>query len=253
MSLDTELDTLIARARRAEAPPPHARAEVRRQLAEQLRRGFRDPDFERAVLPAPLRGWPRAASWGLPAGVLVGAAVWLALRLGPQTAEPLLGGSEPGTVLEPAGAPPAVTAPVLAEPEHPDVSAVQRESAVEHAPARAAPARTQRTAPAAPRPAPRAPAAGPDLLAESQALARVQQALRDGQHEQALRLLGEQEREFSRGVLHEERAAARALALCGGGERAAGERAAAAFAARYPGSVLRARVQSGCASRGQAR
>lgn len=265
MSLDTQLDLLIRQARGAEAPPPQARARVREQLAAQLQSGALDPALEQAVLPAaelpaaelpaPARRWSRAVTWGVPAGVAIGAALWLGLRLAPQTADPLVRAPEPRPVLAPGPVAPAAALPAVTGEATPavvggaarvSVASVERDAAV----AAQTPVRREaRARPStAPRPAP-ATATGPDLLAESQALARVQQALRSGQHSQALRLLGEQEHEFTRGALHEERAAARALALCGAGQRAAGERAAAAFVARYPESVLRARVQSGCASR----
>lgn len=255
MSLDTELDVLIRQARSAEAPPAVAREQVRQALAQRLRSGGSDPALEEAVLPAPPRGLPRAVTWGVP-GVAIGAAALIALQLAPQTADPLVRAPQPPAAVT---APASPAAPALATPE-PAAQLAPPQLAPAAAPAHPPPAEHRASPSTRParvqlRPAgpPRAPAVppapAPDLLAESRALARVQQALRDGQSAQALRLLAEQEQEFARGALQEERAAARAMALCGSGQHTAGHGAAAAFATRYPESVLRARVQSSCASR----
>jgi hypothetical protein len=76
----------------------------------------------------------------------------------------------------------------------------------------------------------------------------VQRALRDGEGQAALRLLDEQDRTFARGVLGEERAAARVLGSCSAGKTLEAARARAAFEARYPASALLARVSSACSA-----
>jgi outer membrane protein assembly factor BamD (BamD/ComL family) len=75
----------------------------------------------------------------------------------------------------------------------------------------------------------------------------VQRALRDGRAEEALRLLAEQDKTFARGALHEERAAARVLALCSAGRTAEGRAARDRFLATYPRSPAADRVRSSCA------
>jgi hypothetical protein len=234
VALDEQLDGLIQRARGAEAPTARERADVRLRLQQQLATGARDLTFEEAVLPRAASRWPRALAWGAPLvgiGVLALIVLQLEPQLAPQPVDPLVRAPQAPTLN--AAPPPPAAAPTV-EPTAAATSALP------------AAATSNARAPAVP--APRAPALrAPDLLAESQALARVQRALRDGQPQQALTLLAQQEREFSRGALHEERAAARALALCSAGRGAEGQRAAAAFAVRYPQSVLGARVQSRCA------
>ncbi len=244
MSQDSELVELIERARAAEAPGPLVREQVRRRLQRQLQSGASDPSFEQAVLPPAPRALPGVVRWGVPAAVALGTLALIAPRLAPHTADPL--SQAPTPVLAPAPAtPPSEPAPPAATAEAPATSSApgETEATASHVTQPHSPAAARRAAP--PRPLP-----PPDLLAESRALQRVQQALRDGQPQQALSLLGTQERQFARGALHEERAAARAIALCSAGQHAAGQRAAASFTRRYPHSVLSARVQSSCASPG---
>jgi hypothetical protein len=94
------------------------------------------------------------------------------------------------------------------------------------------------------------PAAPPTeaLLAEARALREAQQVLRTGNSARALMLLAEQERQFPRGQLGEARAAARAMALCSDQSMAVRLRSAAAFEARWPGSILLSSVRGACGS-----
>jgi hypothetical protein len=62
----------------------------------------------------------------------------------------------------------------------------------------------------------------------------------------ALALLDEQDRTFVRGVLREERAAARVLALCAAQRTGEARQSAESFVRRYPASPLRARVLAAC-------
>lgn len=86
------------------------------------------------------------------------------------------------------------------------------------------------------------------LQVETDALRAAQQALRDGDSNRALRLLDEQDARFGAGLLREERAAARVLALSeeGRSEQACTE--AKAFERRWPRSALLVRVRSACRS-----
>jgi hypothetical protein len=84
------------------------------------------------------------------------------------------------------------------------------------------------------------------LRAETEALRLAQQALRDGSPQQALSLLDEQDLRFRDGLLQEERAAARALALCQAGRVGEARAQALRFERLWPRSALRARVHSAC-------
>jgi hypothetical protein len=84
------------------------------------------------------------------------------------------------------------------------------------------------------------------LLAETEALRAAQRALRNGDATRALELLHEQERTYAAGSLHEERAAARILALCQAGLAEAARASTERFVQRWPRSALRARVISAC-------
>jgi hypothetical protein len=119
-------------------------------------------------------------------------------------------------------------------------------NAAAQAPASAAVIGTPQRRGGAQAPVVKASADAANLAAESRALAAVQRALRDGEHAAALRLLDEQDRIFARGLLGEERAAARVIARCGAGRTLEAERARAAFEARYPRSPLLTRLESAC-------
>jgi hypothetical protein len=90
-------------------------------------------------------------------------------------------------------------------------------------------------------------AADPDqLLAETTGLRELQRALRSGDAHGALALLDREDQQHRAGVLQEERAAARVLALCQLGEVALAHAEAARFERRWPRSALLARVRSAC-------
>jgi len=89
------------------------------------------------------------------------------------------------------------------------------------------------------------PAVDP-LHAETQALRTAQRLLRDGSTQQALAQLAQQDVTYRAGALQEERAAARVLALCQGGQAAQAHSEAERFAQRWPRSALLARVLSAC-------
>jgi hypothetical protein len=93
-------------------------------------------------------------------------------------------------------------------------------------------------------PRPKPPSSASSLRAEARGLAEVQRALRDGQPNEALRLLEAQQRSFKAGVLDEEREAARVLALCEAGRVAEARKAADRFVVAHPNSPSAARVST---------
>lgn len=96
---------------------------------------------------------------------------------------------------------------------------------------------------------PAAPAATEDgLRNETEALRLAQQALRDRLPQRALQLLDEQEARFHGGVLAQERAAARVLALCQANQVDDARAEAVRFERLWPRSALLARVRSACAA-----
>jgi hypothetical protein len=177
-----------------------------------------------AVGTATFVGWFGA---GLAAGTVVGAAVTVAVVQPKTPVEALVSRPMP-SVSAPLRAPPLRSEPARA----PDV-----------APGPALPNST-------PEPVePRRPAstAAPSLELETRAFGDVQRALREGRPGDALRLLAEQEHAFARGALHEERAAARVLALCAAGRIAEARSARERFLASYPQSPAAERVRASCA------
>jgi len=98
-------------------------------------------------------------------------------------------------------------------------------------------------------PVPDAPrSATSSLAAEARRLEAAQTALNEGNATAALVELDYYERDHARGVLSEEAAATRVLALCAAGRVAEARRAAGQFVARFPGSPLLARVRGSCAT-----
>jgi hypothetical protein len=263
----TDLDALIREARSFEDPSPRDRAVVRRAVELRVAGGLvalsGDGGALAGVAPRRSRTARRAAQRSsvsagvLPAlvfSVLGGVSADLSVSERRDVEASVMSSSASSSAaaerapasMEPA---PPVTAP-------PAIAALEAESAPAppalHPSARVTPAR--RRAPEARASAAEGSAAAStgekqgNLAAESRALAAVQRALRDGEGELALRLLDAQDREFARGVLGEERAAARVLGSCSAGKTLEAARARAAFEARYPGSALLARVRSGCAA-----
>jgi hypothetical protein len=84
------------------------------------------------------------------------------------------------------------------------------------------------------------------LRAETEALRLAQQALREKLPQQALRLLDEQDVRFRDGVLQQERAAARVLALCQANRVAEARAQGLRFERLWPQSVLLGRVRGAC-------
>ena len=84
------------------------------------------------------------------------------------------------------------------------------------------------------------------LVEETQALAKVQEALSLSDPGLAWSLLQQQDRQFSSGQLGEERAAAKVMTLCAAGQGGLAEQARESFLMTYPNSPLTKRVKQGC-------
>jgi RNA polymerase sigma-70 factor (ECF subfamily) len=87
---------------------------------------------------------------------------------------------------------------------------------------------------------------GPDVAGEIALLNEAQRALASGQADRALQLLDRHARDFPRGSLAEERAAARIIALCALGRVTAARAETAAFVRKSPESPLVDRVRAAC-------
>jgi hypothetical protein len=90
---------------------------------------------------------------------------------------------------------------------------------------------------------------GPDVAGEVALLNEAQKALAGGHPDRALELLDRHARDFPRGSLTEERAAARIIALCALGRVTTARAEAAAFVRRAPASPLAERVQAACGTK----
>ena len=86
---------------------------------------------------------------------------------------------------------------------------------------------------------------------EMRLIGAAQQAMRKGDPERALQLLDEHASKHPSGVLVEERAGARAIALCKAGRIFEGRVAARRFLANSPRSPLAARVRAACLGKTQ--
>lgn len=145
----------------------------------------------------------------------------------------------------------------------PRTSAAPRSAPVEEAPAEhvsgpitappAEPATPRRSSPAPRKPAEPVDAAEPvetpsatSLAEETRLLDRARRALLKNWPKMALGLIREAEERFPNGVLRQERAVLRVMALCDAGRVADGREAIAAFRRAYPRSALRSRVESAC-------
>ncbi len=86
---------------------------------------------------------------------------------------------------------------------------------------------------------------GGGLAAELALLERARAAMSSGRHGEVLRLVKRYRAAHPRGSFGEEAAALRVLALCES-KRKGGDKAARAFAKRYPGSLTMPRVRAAC-------
>lgn len=89
-------------------------------------------------------------------------------------------------------------------------------------------------------------AAQDNLRDETQALRLAQRALREKTPQKAIELLDQQDRQFGKGLLQEERAAARILALCQAGRVEDARVHALRFERSWPRSALFGRIRFAC-------
>ncbi len=159
---------------------------------------------------------------------------------------------------------PAAPLPEQPEAEPPEAAETERAgSALQNSAAplpAAAPIRSIQPPRVAPIPSeepPEPPASPPEersapqaqsLMHESRGLLQVQVALGSGDASRALQLLDEQDQAFRGGILTQERAAARVIALCTA-QRPDAEAAKERFVSAYPGSPLVRRVSAACKNR----
>lgn len=86
-----------------------------------------------------------------------------------------------------------------------------------------------------------------DVVAEANAIRRVQEAIRDGRAAAALKLLRRYRARFPKGTLRDEAALLQADALCLDGKAEAARKAAASFVRAHPSSPLTQRATGICA------
>lgn len=238
MSLRTgKPQRLIDAARRGDDPPAGAKQRIQRELSKRLALGAA------SGLAVTSAGVPAMGAVLKVAGVVfaVGGTVLGASAL----LEPLHTPPERPVAAKAARAAPQ---PASARPALPSVSAPAAEQPRDAGPDPAAlagrrtPSRTREPQP----PERVAPALDP-LRAEAAGVRAANEAIQRGDPQGALRLIAEQERSFPGGMLAEERAAVRVLALCKLEQGAPARTAARRFLERFPQSPLVPRVRAGCA------
>ena len=121
--------------------------------------------------------------------------------------------------------------PLAPEPEPPAPSTPRRSTA------------TPRKAPPLETPTVASPTS---LAEETRLLDRARRAVVENRPKDALSLLRDAQSKFPTGVLRQERAVLRVVALCDAGKLAEGRKAAASFLRTHPQSALRSRAQGAC-------
>lgn len=220
--LSPELEALIARARQGREPTAENLARVRWRLEPLLASGAQPRRPRRLAVSAALGLAVGGASL---AAAAAGAGLF-GLMASPSTL-PVVTAAAPSD-LGSAAAPPRPAPPMASV---------------------SAPAAAVSTSPSA---SPRSRAGGPrplTLAEETALLARANAATNRGDPEAALAALGAYDRQVAGGVLAEERAAARVVALCAAGRIEEARREAARFETRWPHSPQRARLRSSCVAR----
>ena len=245
MGASHELDALIRDARRWEDPTLEERASVRRAIALRIAGGLGAPAATGDAIGAAARR--TASSAGAIGGVLPALVLVVLCGLSADASLPEVEEGHIAVAHAPVP-PPAESAPAPLG----DVSSRAPEPVTQQPPSASSPSapNARRRAQSAPAQSAAVQSARPSLAAESRALAAVQRALRDSEPERALGMLDEQDRTFARGVLAEERSAARVMALCDAQRADDAERAKVAFSVRHPKSPLLVRVRESCARSG---
>ncbi len=243
--IEAHSQAIIDAARDGHDPTPEDRARVRSALSAALvppvgvGAGASLP--EAALHAAEVHaGTSTLVAKLLIGGSLVGAtglgAGYLAVRAAPPAARPTTAVSAPASASVPTERAPQTQA-----------QATEAERGVDVAVPPAA--RSTRPIPPAPDvPATKSASSDSSLSQELGLLRQAQHALQQNEGQRSLALLDEMARRHPDGVLGEEAAAARVLALCSAGQTAEARVRAARFSHRYPDSVLGPRVRSSCAS-----
>lgn len=214
--LDPDCRRIIEDASRADVPAGDAEARIWQSLEAQLSRPL--PPTARAAQEALAAAASKSPLLGLGLKLTLGVTSLGALALlATLVAQPATSGVPAAAPRRPAAsttvpAPPAVTVEPLAAQQEPS-SVVPSSS----------------------------------LLEETRLLASAQRQLRHGAPGRALRLLELHARRFSRGILEQEREAARVLALCALGRHQDARGARHDFLQRWPGSPMVARLRPDCA------
>jgi hypothetical protein len=236
---------LFELARGQDEPDASARNRVAHALAAKIATGA-SPGAVGASAYASAAGWGSIAVKSALVVSVTGALAaggWLALR-SPRPVAP--SGTVPQTASRIAQPTAKVHIDEARSPESPESDAVEDQGG---APIHRKPGRLSLRMEAPPSTPPPVPATPDRLRAETEALRLAQQALRDGTPRQTLRLLDEQDERFPDGLLQQERAAARVLALCQAGLVREARAQASRFERLWPRSALLGRVRAACSPR----
>ncbi len=240
----TELDqnalALLDQARSHHDPAPGAEQRVRAALASALQGGALPATIEPGDAASSVVH--TAAAGGVAAKLVAGGLIVGAAGFGAGYVTGKAEAPPPATSAIPA-APSALQAPAPVAPSadlaEPAVLPAEKSEEPVKAPAHASapsPAYSTDTHPNRSR-----------LDEEVLLLRRAQRSLRDGYPDESLEILNRMDTELTGGVLQEERAVARVLALCESGEIRQAKQAAERFLAAYPSSVHGARIRTSCA------
>jgi hypothetical protein len=228
--LEPELEALLEPCKIQRQVPPELRARVLSRARATLAAGGATPP-----LPTPERARPtlRPARARRLVGIAIAASIALAAGAVGAAAALLVRSARPVEVAPPQSAAPAPKAPIthVAKP----------------ASERLAPDAETAPASRALRPAPAGAKADP-FTGELNLLQGAQAAYTRRDFPVALTLIAEHARRFPKGHLAEQREALRVRSLVGAGRTDEAQRAAAAFAIRFPRSVLLPRVAGGSES-----
>jgi hypothetical protein len=234
--LDAEELALLAAFQDEQVAPTEVHARVRGRVLEST-----------APAPTPVVRGPWRP-WAITGAVGIAAATVLAVGLRERNATPVAQQTEvhaadvvesaPSQAVTPPQASPVAAQPTPAPEAEPTAVPTSEDR----------PPKTRRAKPdrPSPRPAETSSSATSSLAEETRILERARKALADNDAGHALALLDEARERFPQGVLRQERAALRVVALCQTGRQQAGKRAAAAFLQTYPRSAHRARVERAC-------
>jgi hypothetical protein len=214
---DPELEALLERARTILPAPDVVRARALARARAAVAAATASAAASTAAPVIPARGRTPRIALAASVALLIGAASAGAALRGwiPQHQEPA---PQPS---------PRTVRPVPAAPEHPAPPAVARETT--------SIAKLQRPA--------RQPTAQESYAAELELLQRAQAAYTRRDFSSALVLVAEHGRRFPNGRLAEQREALRVRSFAGSGRAEEARRAVAAFAVRFPRSVLLQRLQ----------